>query len=176
MIDVSSLTDFQGKIALLIERRGNEGRRVKELCDESGATKSGVCHAINFLKTNGLIIRIDGDVPRYLPTPSVNVGTPQSPVPPLKQRKTPSKSVQININKNKLKEERKEEIFVKEGSQANAIPSPGILADGILAGQAGSEGTAHPGNDLRSLFELLGLHQQGARTLSKACPGTESGL
>ena len=75
MIDVSSLTDFQAKIALLIERSGNIGRRVSEFCNESGATKAGICKALKHLTITGLIVKIVGDVPRYYSAPSVNVGS-----------------------------------------------------------------------------------------------------
>ena len=74
MIDVSSLTDFQAKIALLIERSGITGRRVSELRCEAGASQSGVCDALKRLTTGGFVVRVDGDRPRYYAASLVHVG------------------------------------------------------------------------------------------------------
>ena len=76
MIDTSSLTGLKATIALLIERSGEAGRRVSELCNETGSTKSGVCTALKYLVTHGLIVKTKGDVPRYYSVPPVNVGVP----------------------------------------------------------------------------------------------------
>ena len=65
MIDVSSLTDLQAAIALLIERRGTDGRRVCELCKETKAHPKSVEKIVTTLLRLGYIEKRVGDVPRY---------------------------------------------------------------------------------------------------------------
>ena len=76
MIDVSSpaLTPLQVAVALLVERRGNAGRRVCELCREvKSVQKNAIVNALNRLVADGVLTKINGDVIRYY---AVSVGIP----------------------------------------------------------------------------------------------------
>ena len=79
MIDVSTLDSLQGEVALLIERRGNEGRRRVELYREVKAHSTNVDKAVSFLYKTGIIVKVEGDVPRYV----VPNATRFSPAPTL---------------------------------------------------------------------------------------------
>ena len=74
MIDVSSLTHLHAEIALLIERRGKEGRRICELCRETKAHPKSVEKVVATLLI-GYIEKQFGDVPRYI-TPAVERVSP----------------------------------------------------------------------------------------------------
>ena len=113
MIDVSSLNDLQAAVVLLIERRGNEGRRVCELCKERKKNnKRSITRVLSELIAMGVIIKIDGDTVRYYSP----MGTPTSVSPPVSPRKTPLKN-QIHDSNKQTKKKRE---FVKEELQAEA--------------------------------------------------------
>ena len=94
MIDVSSLTDLQAVIALLIERSGSKGRRICELCKERKTNdKRSIVRGVSFLAQKGVIVRIDGGeiIRYYSATLTSPMGTPISPktpskLPPKKER------------------------------------------------------------------------------------------
>jgi len=75
MIDVSTIPPSHAAIALLIERSGTEGRRVKELVNESPLSKGSICRILADLLDWGYCEKICGDVPRYYP-PSISAVRP----------------------------------------------------------------------------------------------------
>ena len=75
MIDVSSLTPLQAAVALLIERRGKAGRRVCEINKELKQGKRAIVLALSHLLDCGVVIRIEGDVPKYY-SPLAHIDSP----------------------------------------------------------------------------------------------------
>jgi hypothetical protein len=65
MIDISSLTPLQATVALLIERSGDKGRRVCELCVETDSQKGAISKVLRRLLDCGIVIKNSGDVARY---------------------------------------------------------------------------------------------------------------
>lgn len=61
MIDVAKLTPLQAVIFLLIERHGDAGRRVCELCQEVKADKRSVVRVLAHLFESGLIVKVGSD-------------------------------------------------------------------------------------------------------------------
>ena len=132
MIDTSSLTGLKATIALLIERSGEAGRRVSELCNETGSTKGSVCKVLKYLVTHGLIVKTKGDVPRYYSAPSVSVGTPSVSVgtpsvsvgTPLVSVGIPSVSKPTTLTLTKLKQTNKQDLGISKNPQAEGKTSP----------------------------------------------------
>ena len=107
MIDVSSLpTAAHAAIALLIERSGNEGRRVKELVDESPLSRPSISRILAELQQLGFCLKVDGEVPRYC-TPSISPAIPS--VSPARPSPLVSCEISVQERNSKLKKERKKE-------------------------------------------------------------------
>lgn len=96
MIDVSNLTHLQAAVALLIERRGESGIRVCELCQEVSAAERSVGRTIAQLLASGHCIKIDGERPRYI-APTVESGNPTPGSPFFAEN--PGQLINLNLNK-----------------------------------------------------------------------------
>jgi hypothetical protein len=68
IIDVSKLTHLQAAIALLVERHGEDGVRVCELCKEINAAPRAVKRVLAFLLQFKFIKKKHGEIPKYVVT------------------------------------------------------------------------------------------------------------